>query len=197
MKSVFAILLLAGITSSASGAVFTYDEDISGDISNDYLNPLVFTPTAGISTLRGSISADNRDLFTIVVASGTVLDSIRLLSYVTSPDEPRNLSFLLVQPGATLSEEPNDNFEAPIGFTSFGAFSIERDLNLLPIITAGPPFFEVTQLEAGSYAFWINETGPTSRYEFAFNITAVPEPSALTVALLATFPLVLRRRRTS
>lgn len=196
MKTLFTLFLTACATPHAFGAVFAYDEAITGDISNNYLAPLVFTPTAGVSTLKGSVALNNPDLFTIVVANGLVLDSIRLLSYATSSSDPGNVSYLLSQPRATLSRPPTNgnNYGAPIGYTSFGAFAVTGNLNLLPTITAGPPYFSITEFGAGSYAFWVNETGPASTYEFAFNLTAVPEPSVMT-ALLAGLPLIWRRRR--
>jgi hypothetical protein len=192
MRNPIAALLALTLAHGASGAVFVYDELLHGDISDDYLLPAVLTPGAGASTLKGTVVDGDRDLFTLVVAAGLRLDSLRLLSYSTDSENPENLSYMMSQPGTTLSSPPSNDFADPIGYVGFGTWAVGR--NVLRTITAGPPYDYAATLGPGSYAFWINETGPVSGYEFQFNVTAVPEPSTLIGILLAA-PLCTRRRR--
>lgn len=190
MKAIFAALLILAPT--ATGAVFTYDEILDGDISDNYLAPLLLTPGTGSSVLKGTVVDGDRDLFTLVIASGLRLDSLRLLSYVTDSENPENLSYMMSQPGTTLSSPPSSDFVDSVGYVGFGKWAEGR--NILGTITAGPPYDYVSTLGPGSYAFWINETGPTSGYQFQFNVSAIPEPSA-TLCLLPILATLLHRRR--
>lgn len=193
MKTPIAALLALALAPGASGAVFTHDETLHGDLSDDYLAPTILTPGAGSSTLKGTVVDGDRDLFTLVVAAGLQLDSLRVLSYATDSENPENLSFMMSQPGAILSSPPSNDFADPIGYVGFGSWAVGR--NMLRTITAGPPYDYAATLGPGSYAFWINETGPVSGYEFQFSVTAVPEAGAPMLALAAVSLLCVRRRR--
>jgi hypothetical protein len=177
------------------GAVFVYDEAISGDVSDNYLLPLLFSPSAGTSTIRGTISDSDRDLFTINIASGLSLDSIRLLSYTTDSENPENVSYLLSQPGAFLSAPPDNDFSDPIGYIGFGEWAEGREI--LRFLTTGPPYDYANKLGPGDYAFWVNETGPNSSYSFSFTVTenSVPEPSVFMVLLVSVGFLCRRSNR--
>ncbi|MEY3896251.1 MAG: hypothetical protein RLZZ214_1771 [Verrucomicrobiota bacterium] len=192
MRISIAALLALALAPGARGAVFIHDETLHGDLSDDYLMPALFSPGAGSSTLKGTVVDGDRDLFTLVVAAGLRLDSLRVLSYTTDSENPENLSYMMSQPGALLSSPPSNDFADPIGYVGFGAWAVGR--NVLRTITAGPPYDYAATLGPGSYAFWINETGPTSGYEFQFNVTAVPEASAL-LGILLSAPICFRRRR--
>lgn len=188
--------ILASLTISVNGAVFVYDEAMDGDVSNDYLNPLNLTLGVGTSTLKGSIADGDRDLFTLIVASGMTLDSIKLLSYTTDSENPSNVSYLLSQPGAFLSAPPDNDFSDPIGYVGFGKWAEGREI--LRFLTVGPPYDYVNKLGPGSYAFWINETGPKSDYSFSFTVSAnvIPELSS-SLFFLVTGLFVFQRNRSS
>jgi hypothetical protein len=196
MKSRWIAVLSILLTHSAGAAVFAYDESILGDLSDDYLIPHVFTPGTGTSTLTGSVADGDRDLFTIDIAAGLQLTSLFLVSYTTTdPDRPDNITYLLAQPGATLAAAPSNEDPYPggaIGYVGFGKWAEGREL--LRFLTAGPPFDYATTLGPGSYAFWINETGPVSGYQFRFQVAAVPEPSIPMLAAVAGLLLVRRKR---
>ncbi len=181
--SLFAVLLAFASAPTGRAAVFYHDESVAGDLSDNYLLPTVFTPGAGSSVLKGTVIAGAPDLFTLVVAADLRIDSIILLSYTTDSENPENLSYLMSQPRATLSAPPSSDFAEPIGYVGFGKWAEGR--NVLRIITAGPPYDYAATLGPGSYAFWLNETGPVSGYEFQFNLTAVPEPGAFLLALFS------------
>ncbi len=189
--------LFAGLLATVSApdglaAVFYHDESIAGDLSDDYLSPTVFTPGAGSSVLKGTVITGAPDLFTLVVAADLRIDSIILLNYTTDSENPENLSYLMSQPRATLSAPPSSDFAEAIGYVGFGEWAEGR--NVLRIMTAGPPYDYAATLGPGTYAFWVNETGPTSGYEFQFNLSAIPEPGAFFL-VCAGLPLLLRRKR--
>jgi hypothetical protein len=163
--NLFAALLTLASTAPGWAAVFYHDESVAGELSHEYLLPTVFTPGAG---------------------------SLALLNYTTDAENPENLSYLMSQPRATLSAPPSNDFAEPIGYVGFGEWAVGR--NVLRVITAGPPYDYAATLGPGSYAFWINETGPVSGYEFQFNVAAVPEPSALWLTLIGLPAVFLRRR---
>jgi hypothetical protein len=190
--NLFAALLTLASTAPGWAAVFYHDESVAGELSHEYLLPTVFTPGAGSSVLKGTVIAGAPDLFTLVVAAGLRLDSLALLRYTTDAENPENLSYLMSQPRATLSAPPSNDFAEPIGYVGFGEWAVGR--NVLRVITAGPPYDYAATLGPGSYAFWINETGPVSGYEFQFNVAAVPEPSALWFTLIGLPAVFLRRR---
>lgn len=192
MKHSIVALLALILAPAATAAVFVHVESLHGDLSDNYLIPTLLTPGAGSSTLKGTVVDGDRDLFTLVVAAGLRLDSIKLLSYTTDSENPENLSYLMSQPGAILSSPPSNDFADPIGYVGFGAWAVGR--NVMRNITVGPPYDYAATLGSGTYAFWINETGPTSGYEFQFNVTAVPEASAL-LGILLSAPICFRRRR--
>ncbi len=190
--NLFALLVAFASALDGRAAVFHHDESVAGDLSDNYLLPTVFTPGAGSSVLKGTVISGAPDLFTLVVAAGLRIDSIQLLSYTTDSENPENLSYLMSQPRATLSAPPSSDFAEPVGYVGFGAWAEGR--NVLRIMTAGPPYDYAATLGPGSYAFWVNETGPTSGYEFQFNISAIPEPGAFFL-VCAGLPLLLRRKR--
>jgi hypothetical protein len=194
MRNQIAALLAITLVPCASGAVFIHDESLHGDLSDDYLAPTLLTPGLGISTLKGTVVSGDRDLFTLVVAAGMRLDSLKLLNYTTDSENPDNLSYMMSQPGTTLSSPPSNDFADSIGYVGFGAWAVER--NILRSITTGPPYNYAATLGQGSYAFWINETGPRSGYEFQFAVSEIPEISSWAGILLAA-PLCFRRRRNS
>lgn len=186
----FIALLMGACAPVALGAVMAFDESIQGDLSDDYLIPNVFQPDAGTFSLKGSVVNGDRDLFTMNLTIGLSINSIKLISYSTDSDNPDNVSYFLSQPGSTLSAPPTSDFAQPIGYVGFGKWAENREV--LRIMTAGPPYDYANSLGTGSYAFWINETGPLSSYEFRFTI--VPEPS-ISILLLTASALLLRRKR--
>lgn len=192
MKAQWIAACFITLTHAGGAAVFVYDESILGDLGDDYLNPHVFTPGAGTSSLTGEVVNGDRDLFTIDIAPGLQLKSILLLSYTSAPD---NISYLLAQPGATLAAPPSNQNPYPggaIGYVGFGEWAEGREL--LRFLTAGPPFDYATTLGTGSYAFWVNETAASSDYSFQFSVVPVPEPDTLMI-FLTTIPLLFRRNK--
>jgi len=93
-----------------------------------------------------------------------------------------------MQPGDQLSEPPsNSNNRAdPVGFSILSPAAMAQGSDLLPtIVLPGvptlAPFFGQETLDEGTYAGWLNETGPSSDYILNFETRAVtvPEPSSV------------------
>ncbi len=188
------IAALLALTSIGNAAVFSYDEAVNGDLSDEYLLPTQLSPGVGTSTLKGTIADGDLDLFTLTVAAGMNLNSIKLLSYATDAENTGNVSFLLSQPGAILSAPPSNDFADPIGYVGFGTWAEGREI--LRFLTTGPPYDYASSLEPGSYAFWINETGYASTYQFSFTVAPIiiPEPS-LSLLASTSLALLLRKKR--
>ena len=179
--------------------LFFHDEATSGDLSDNYLSPTQLTVGLGNNILTGSLSGgtNDLDLFELIVPQGLEVTAIRLLDF----EGGLAGSFLIMQPGSTLSAPPANDFSDPVGFTILSPGGVGSDLLptiALPGITSLAPFFGVDTLTEGSYAGWLNETGPSSTYSLQFeasSTTAVPEPSAALLASLAALGLCTRRQR--
>lgn len=153
-----------------------YDEAVSGDLSNDRLNPTVIPLTAAnttiTSTQAGGANLD-RDYFTVVVPAGQRLRRLFIDSYTTTPSN--NFGFMGLQAGTTFTVAPNTPSAAGLlGGIVYGAPQV--GLNVLPACgaLAGAIGF-VPPLPDGSYTFWMNQTSAASTVALRFVI----EPSPL------------------
>ena len=197
-KSTAAALCFIVITGSAA-ADLMWDEDIDGDLSGDHLNPtqlyiqgmdnhVVFT-TVGAEDNGGE---QDREYFTFTISEGYELASIVLDSFETDPVS--NLGFIGLAAGAVFPTPP----DAPdptqlLGYALPGVADVGNDI--LQAIGAGPGSQGFTgPLGAGTYSFWVQETGPsTDSWDLNFVVAEVPAPGAL--ALLGLSGLATRRRR--
>ncbi len=175
-------------------AVVLWDETISGDLADDFSVPTQLHTVPGDNRVAGGLRGYDfdLDLFTLTVTEGYQLSGVSLISY--SSGSLANQSFLGMQPGSRLSTFPNANFGDPIGYVLYGNWAVGQDV--LPTIVRGRPFSDANPLPSGSYAVWLNETGEASRYEWSFQVTAIPEPRLL-VSMMGGLGLTLFRRRRS
>ena len=198
MKTFLTLLTCSVSSLSLATGQSTFDEALSGDISDNYLAPTPFTVGLGNNILSGSLSGgtNDLDLFELIVPNGLEVTAIRLLNYNSTPSN--NGSFLLLQPGNTLSIPPSNTFADPIGFSIIGSTNVGSDL-LPTIIVPGAstlaPFFGTSTLTSGSYAGWLNETGAAATYSIQFETSAIPEPSTSLFLALTAFCCVTHRRR--
>ena len=197
LKRNLVICSLAFASSAFAQTPFNFDESTSGDLSDAYLAPTPLTVGLGNNILTGALSGgtNDLDLIELIVPEGLEVTGIRLLDF----EGGLNGSFLLVQPGSTLSAAPSNSFGDPIGFSILSPGGIGTDVLptlILPGVSTLAPFFGVDTLTAGSYAIWLNETGAASTYSLQFETAStIPEPSTTVLVALATLSLFSRRRR--
>lgn len=191
VKVAFACYLACALPNRA--AVVLWDEAISGDLSDDYTTPTLLTTVLGDNRVVGSLRGTDLDLdlFTLTVSAGHELRAIRLVDYTTA--NPTNVGFMGMQPGSNLSNPPSNSFPDPIGYVLYGTWAIGQDI--LPTVVGGQPFNGINPLPADQYAVWLNETGASSRYQWSFEVAAIPEPGVLVMLNGCLLGTLLRRKR--
>jgi len=196
-RAAAALILFA----TAGGAqAFTYDETVSPDLSNDRLNPTFLSAAPGVNSLTMTSQTGNRDYFTFTVPTGWLLSSIFHKTYASVDD----LSFFALQRGSTLTEPPTGTTNPAnlLGYTHFGVATVNTEIidNLAGSNSSIPAAMGFTApLDAGSYAFWVQQTGVAATYSFDFVLTPVPEPEQWALMLGGVLFLafrLLRRRAT-
>lgn len=184
-------LFLMCLSGLAQAQHLLWVESSDGDLSSNYLMPTSLTLLEGDNLLTATFNSTDRDLFTITVPSGMVMDGLWMGGYAHS--NANNVSFLGMQVGNTLSAPPSSTFPDEIGYTLFGAWALDGT-NLLPIITSYPVLPD--PLPAGNYAFWLNETtANAATTTLRFHATAIPEVSTSLLAMLGGIGCVMRRKR--
>lgn len=181
-----AILLACAPLHTAQAAVI-WDEASNGDLSNAALAPsqLGVLPT-GTSTVKGSIglfwTADPGDKLSFTVADGFQLDGIVFTDY-----EPG--TFYDYTPISLYSGSAASPGDAPLNFINLAHFG------------EGIDFLDFNQLHgplpAGTYVLSLDgiqqnvAVDERSSHAIDFNVAAVPEPSAMALALCGLGALVL------
>jgi hypothetical protein len=197
----WATAALVAAAASGPARAAGWNESVDGDLSNNGLVPSAVSLLVGVTTVTGmtgrAVSGGPVDLdyFSIVVPAGHVLDSMILLQGVTVIGGG---SFLGLMAGPQFTVPPTTSTAAGLlGWTVYSDGNIGSDLLAAMSIPALGSSGFGTPLPAGAYSFWVQETGVgVASYNFAFNVSAVPElPPALGLlgglALLAA----VRRRR--
>lgn len=189
------VILLASacFCSAFSHASTLYNENVSGDLSNNGLAPTSLTLLAGLNDVFGTTgrtgSVIDRDYFTFTVAPGQQLAAITVLPG-TSPLGALGLSFIGVQSGpqVTVSTAATDA-TGLLGWDHFSAGEIGT--NILPLMGQaglGSTGFS-GPLPSGTYSFWIQDFNAGSvPYGFEFAVT--PEPSTWMMMLTGLALLV-------
>jgi hypothetical protein len=193
-RAAAALILFA---TACSTQAFTYDETVSPDLSNDRLSPTLLSAAPGVNSLTMTSSTGERDYFTFTVPTGWLLSSIFHKSYASADD----LSFFALQSGSAVTEPPTGTNAANLlGYTHFGVATVNTEIidNLAGSNASTPAAMGFTApLDAGSYAFWVQQTGVAAQYSFDFVLTPVPEPEQWALMLGGGLFLALRllRRR--
>jgi hypothetical protein len=191
----FSFVSGAILVANASFAAVLWSEAISGDLSDDRLNPTAFTASAGSNTISGSSVAANdpfdgdRDYYSITVPTGMEMYEIRLDSYVSDDFA----LFTGVVNGPVFNVDPdNINISDILGYWVGGTFNIGQDI-LPDMGTAGGAAGFTGALQAGTYSFWTQQTGDPTDYTFDYKVRVVPEPASM-LALSIGSALLIRRR---
>jgi hypothetical protein len=180
------MLLLAALPSARAATV--WNEAINGDFANNGLTPTAVTFAAGpgVNTVLGSTgnsgSGVDRDYFTFVVPSGTVLSALKLLNNTAVSG---GVSFIGIQPGPQVTVSTSGaGAENLIALGHYGNDQIGQDI--LPSIRVGSG-----PLPAGTYTAWVQDTGGPATYGFDFVITAVAEQASADAPLPAWMYIAL------
>jgi hypothetical protein len=194
--------LLAALAVPAAHAADGWDEAVSGDFSNVGTAPTAISLGVGTHLIAGTTGrvggVVDRDYFTFTLPAGTQLESLHVLTGSTFLGTSA-LSFIAVQAGTQLTVNPTGGSAAGLlGWWHFGENDVGTDI--LGLIGSGFGATGFTDpLPAGSYAFWIQDTGSgTARYRLDFTVTAVPEPATaglLLAGLVGVASLARARRR--
>ena len=195
-SKIISAVVLAGFTAGLASADLMWDEAIDGDLSGDYQNPTQLY-TKGVNnhvifTTVGANPDQDREYFTFEVAEGYELVSIILDGFETDPET--NLGFIGIAEGSTFPTPPDaPDVTSLLGYYLPGVNDIGEDILQAMGSGGGSQGFS-GPLGAGSYSFWVQETGPsTDNWDLNFIVTEVPSPGAL--ALLGLAGLAGRRRR--
>lgn len=189
------------------------------DVSDDINNPLQLAIGSGAtsdslfnsiveSDLSNGVTGNpfgDIDFFNVTVANGFQLDSIELVLFDDGGSGGQAfLGFAENQLGGNpaIAAEQSAFQATALGFALVG-FSDQGDPNLFDNLAAGAQgqlpgigFDPNSPLDAGTYAFVFQNTGPDENfYALTFNGSAVPEPStAFLFVGLGLAGLVKRRR---
>lgn len=145
---------------------YDYNENLSGDLSNEYNNPESLTFVTGENTITASQTSSDIDYFTFKVPSGYVLSQILVEDYQSSDDA----AFIGIVNGSVF---PNDalNTEADdlLGGLVYGTSN--RGTNILVQMGSLPGVQGFSgSLPSGDYSIWLNQTGATSESTLNFVI---------------------------
>jgi hypothetical protein len=184
-------------------AVVLWNESVNGDLSNVQASPNMFTLSSGVNAVIGSVgTGDTQDWLTLTVPTGFQLSSVVLAAYQST--DLQGFTGFSTDPVFTGSVNSPGSY---LGYAHFGTAAANGSLpvanltgvDILPIMAnplADPGSIGFTDpLQAGTYAFLIQQLGATTSYEFDYTVTPTPEPGVLALTGLAGGMLLVYRRR--
>ncbi len=198
-------LLAASAASAAS-----YNEGVSGDLSNNQAAPTPLALTLGSNSIIGNANGgagDSQDWVALTVPAG-----MQMTSYVNAVYTSNDVQgFTGFQIGSSFS---GSAFTAGsyTGYAHFGTGATNAGVNggaalttvgvdLLstahymsdnsPTGTAAGATGYTPPLGAGTYTFLIQQLGGSTNYEFDINVSAVPEPATLCLFGLSSLGLLV------
>lgn len=188
MRSSLLLCLALVAAAPAARAALTYNESVSGDLSNFGYAPTQLVFSEGINriigTMGGGADADP-DIFTFTIQPGQWLSSIYL-----GPMTPQERSFYAIAAGPTINMTN--------ATTHLGSYLTYDIGELMDDLYTGGSYggtgFEIP-LGAGTYTAWFQEISTRVDYEFAYTVIPEPGTSAALCAAAALAGTVLLRRR--
>lgn len=197
LGAALAATLTAGLTQVAHAAT-AWNETVSGDLANVGTSPTAVSLVAGSNLMIGTTGrpgggAVDRDYFSFTLPAGFQLDTVTLLDGVFLG--PGSASFIGVQAGPQVTVNPTGGSATGLlGWVHYGENDIGTDVLGLMGIGFGATGF-AGSLPAGTYSFWIQETGNgTAAYRFDFGVSVVPEPASALLLLGGVAGLLAARR---
>lgn len=189
-------------TATTTATATAWDEAVSGDLANSGSTPSAVSLALGTNLIIGTTGrvsgVVDRDYFTFTLPTGWQLDTLTVLPGTTALGTS-GLSFIAVQAGPRVTVSPTGGSAAGLlGWAHYGENDIGTDiLQIMGFGGGATGFFGA--LPAGSYAFWIQDTGTgVANYRLDFGVSAVPEPAAALMLLAGGAALAgvagLRRR---
>lgn len=179
MKSHLYAAMLA-LAAGASHAATVWD-DAATDLSNDRFNPTPIAVSLGHNVVLG-LTGDagegvDRDYFRFTIPDGAVLSALWLLP---STSVSGSASFIAIQAGPQVTVTPSGGgAQALYGLGHYDNSQIGSDF-LVTLVGQGK-----APVPAGTYSFWVQETGGVVGYALDFVITpSVPEPATALNLLL-------------
>lgn len=194
MKHLALIAVTTMLAAAESRGQVIWNELVQPDLSDDYAAPTAFSLVPGDNLLFGVIDGDDgtgqfdRDYFSITIPAGYRLTAMPLTGYLSKD----LAAFIALQPGPVFLNPPEmvtpDDL---LGWTLFGPDDV--GLDLLPIMGALGQGF-TPPLEAGTYTFWVQQTGQFTEWSTNFIVEKIPTPSAAVLGALACGWCARRRR---
>ncbi len=193
----YPIMLLMLLAPLSAALANSYDEALSGDLSDERLAPTPLLLGAGDNVLRGTFGAGaaifqlDLDYATITIPAGLQLEAF----IVAEADVGGAFSFIGLQAGPQITVPYTTVDAGPLlGWAHYG--SADQGQDILPVIATGPGAIGFAPpLGPGVYSLWLMELDTSRRHNYTFNlrVSAIPEPA--TAAMLLLCPIMLRRRR--
>jgi hypothetical protein len=195
------LLAVCGAVTKAA----TYNEGVSGDISNSQAAPTNLALTLDNNSIIGNVNgtaSDSHDWISLTVPAGMKMTSYVNASYASNDVQ----GFTGFNVGASFA---GSAFAAGsyAGYAHFGTGATNNGpaastvgVDLLPLmanpaVAPGATGF-TPPLGAGTYTFLIQQLGASTSYEFDAKV--VPEPESVCLpagGLLALAPMAWKRRR--
>ena len=194
----YALIFSCATAMSGAHAATAWDEAASGDLSNSGLTPTPLTLVVGANLVSGATGrvsgVVDRDYFSFTLPAGHQLDSLTLLPGSNALGGS-GLTFIGVQTGAQMTVSPTGGSATGLlGWWHYSTNEIGTDI--LPLIGQGLGAIGfVDALPAGSYTFWVQDTGTgVANYRYELSVSAVPEPAGIFLLMAGAMALAGRVR---
>jgi hypothetical protein len=208
---------LSGLAAAPLRATI-YDESDLGDLSNSGLTPTPVTLTPGANAIIGTVNGngDLQDWIAITVPAGMEMTSFVNAAY-NNPNDLQGFTGFQFGPafsGSAFSAgsyagyahfgtgaQNGSGANAPNGGAALSTVGVDLFSPLyMPNRQAGGTAAGSTgftpPLLPGTYTFLIQQQGTVTGYEFDMNVTSVPEPGTLCLAVFGGLSLLAIARRT-